>query len=435
MSWITATSSTRRILHSESISTVAGCMLSYSIRLAPELLHTMLATLWPSFGIWRAVAEQANKDLAKSEFTARFSIGIDIGRCVAINNGSRLEQEPMFLGSAANHAAKLAESDQPGIFLSDRVLARLGLQRPGMHESLRSVDEAVVNQVIARRDVGTLSDPVTSPLARNPEKLVEIWQDEISKTEVPDPTIPRFKFYHKEPPLNEIKYPDLSPSNSIRMPLVSVFADLSGYTRYIDSAIEAGRIGDAVRALYVIRAEFQNVVERDFGGRKVRFIGDCIHALLAEGTRTETDDRESVIKSFECAGGLRSSFKICQNELSNLEILGLAIGIEYGPTPVTRVGIRGVRSVRLASSVATTVSEQMQRDCGDNETKFGPSAMAVIPAALHDLADGSGVAHDVTYDDVAVSLSAMHTPNLAPPYSRVHTPAHTGASRAHFRRV
>ena len=341
----------------------------------------------------------------------------------------------MFLGSAANHAAKLADGPQPGIFMSDRVRAILGFQRLGALESVRSIDDAVINQVIARRDEGTSSVELELAFTKSVEDIVESWRTDISNAEVPDPTIPRFTFHHREPPLSGIDYANLSPSNSIRMPLASVFADLSGYTSYIDNGIADGSISEAIRALYVIRAELQNVVEEDFNGRKVRFIGDCIHALLAEGTKTETDDRSSVVQSFKCAGGLRSSFRICQDELSGLETLGLTIGIEYGPTPVSRIGIRGVRSVRLASSVATATSEQMQRDCGDNDTKFGPAAMAVIPVALNDLANASGIAATLTYDDVVLSLSAQHTPEPAPRYGRAHTRTGTTVARAHFKRA
>lgn len=219
------------------------------------------------------------------------------------------------------------------------------------------------------------------------------------------------------------------------MPLVSVFADLSGYTKYVDAAIASGRIGEAIRALYVIREELQNVVEEDFDGRKVRFIGDCIHALLAVGTRTKTDDRKSVIQSFECAGGLRSSFLICQEELTGLEALGLTIGIEYGWTPVSRIGIHGVRSVRLASSGATATSEQMQRDCGDNEVKFGPNAMTLIPAAYHDLANASGVAAALTYDDVLLCFAPQTAPAATPRHARAHTPPDGTVARAHFKTV
>lgn len=384
---------------------------------------------------FQIVADRANSELANSALTARFRIGIDAGTCVAINNGTGIEQEPMFLGSSANYAAKLAEGDQPGIFLSDRVRSLVGLRGLGALESAHSLDEASIHQVIAGRDDDWPSAPLETSHAASTETIVETWREEIAKAEVIDPTIPKFSFHHKEPPLSDIDYRDLSPSNSIRMPLVSVFADLSGYTKYIDTAIANGSIGEAIRALYVIREELQNVVEDDFGGRKVRFIGDCIHALVAEGTRTETDDRKSVIQSFECAGGLRSSFLICQEQLAGLETLGLTIGIEYGWTPVSRIGIRGIRSVRLASSGATAASEQMQRDCGDNEVKFGPNAMALIPAAYHDLANTYGVAAALTYDDVLLCAARPTAHTATPRPARAHTPTQGNVARAHFTTV
>ena len=343
-----------------------------------EVTQENMAEAFAFIRDFQAVADKANRELAGSEFTARFRIGVDVGRCVAINNGTGFEQEPMFLGSAANHAAKLADGDQPGIYLSDRARALMGLPKLGIFQEGRSaVDTVFVQQVLAEHDGATVAARLTTGRPSSPDELVEAWRRDISSKKVDDPKTLRFAFHHKEPPLSEIKYPDLSPSNSIRMPLVSVFADLSGFTAYVDAAIASGNIGDAVRALYVIREEFQNVVEDDFDGRKVRFIGDCIHALLAEGNDTQTDEKKSVAEGFSCACGLQSSFGVCRQELQGIGALGLAIGIELGPTPISRIGIRGERSVRLASSVATTVSERMQKDCGGGKVKLGPRALRI----------------------------------------------------------
>ena len=363
---------------------------------------------------FRAVAEKANQALANSELTARFRIGIDAGPCVAINNGTGLEQEPMFLGSAANHAAKLAEGDQPGIYLSDRVRALLKLPEMGALEGYQSLEEGTFAQLAATRASAIGAAFSSSELSATAEQFVDAWKNEIIAMRALDFSVPNFSFHYHKPPLRGIDYSALSPSNSIRMGLISMLADLSGYTSFIDDAIGSKDIAHAVRSLYVIRDEFQNVVEDDFGGRKVRFIGDSIHALLAKGSATETSSSESVIQSFLCAGGLRSSFEVCQAELTNLESLGLAIGFEYGPTPVSRVGIRGKRSVRLASSVASATSEKMQRECGDNGVKLGPNALHAVPSALKDLTDATGAASGVTYDDVATCLSLRKMPVVAP---------------------
>lgn len=100
------------------------------------------------------------------------------------------------------------------------------------------------------------------------------------------------------------------------MPLMSMFADLDGYTAYIDQAAANRTVADAVRALHVIRSELQSTLEDDFGGRKVRFIGDCMHGMLAEGTSTAVNAASSIRSAVRCAGGLRSSFDLCQADVA-----------------------------------------------------------------------------------------------------------------------
>lgn len=378
---------------------------------------------------FRAVAEQANEELADSELDALFRIGVDIGPCVAINNGNGLEQEPMFLGSAANHAAKLAYGDEPGIFLSDRARAALDQPQVGPLETLMKLDEAVFSNIINIRDEVIAS----AGASRVPEVILREWRGEILTKSVSDPTDPEFRFHYKEPPLKDIAFADLMPSNSIRMGLASLFADLFGYTDFLDNAIAHGAVADAVKALYVVRQELQNVVEEDFGGRKVRFIGDCIHGLVAEGSSTEADAAKTVSMSLACAGALRSSFNICKSELNGIDELGLTIGIEFGPTPVTRIGIRGVRSVRSASSIATAASEKAQRGCDDEQTRLGPEAQKLLPVALEDIVDADGTAHALTYDDVVTGIAANDTVPTAPAYHRAHSSEQVEIPRAHFR--
>lgn len=382
---------------------------------------------------FQAVAEQASRELANGEFSAKFRVGIDVGPCVAINNGNGLEQEPMFLGSAANHAAKLAEGAESGIFVSDRVRALLGLPEGGLFGTPQMLDEAVVGNAMLKYQDTLSSIREQTGTIRTADKIIEDWRAQIKSKSVPNPTNPNFLFHHKEPPLSDIKYSDLSPSKSIRIELVSLFADLSGFTAYVDAAISNNDISDAVCALYVIRQELQNVVEEDFDGRKVRFIGDCIHAIIAEGTKTETDDVKSVEKSIACAGGLFRSFKICREELTGTESLGLAVGIEYGATPVSRIGIRGERSVRIASSKATAVSEKMQSDCENNGLKVGPNALTIMPPMLYDLIEEDGYTSSIDYDDVVVTMSSQAPAHPAPAVAR----AHTGADRprAHFKKA
>jgi class 3 adenylate cyclase len=53
--------------------------------------------------------ETASQTIGNGEFATRIRIGIDSGMAVAVNSGRGSEPEPLFLGSPANYAAKLAE--------------------------------------------------------------------------------------------------------------------------------------------------------------------------------------------------------------------------------------------------------------------------------------------------------------------------------------
>ena len=76
----------------------------------------------------------------------------------------------------------------------------------------------------------------------------------------------------------------------------------------------------------------------------MRFIGDCIQGVIAEGARQD-DGPGSVRQSVICASGMRSSFSLAQQILGTINKLDLAIGIEYGAVPLTRIGNRGTESV------------------------------------------------------------------------------------------
>ncbi|MEP9358083.1 hypothetical protein [Sphingomonas sp. KR3-1] len=349
-------------------------------------------------GLAGAAGQEFLRDL---NLRPRFRIGIDIGPCVAINSGRSDEREPMFIGSAANHAAKLAQGKEEGIFLSDRVRAAFGMRRATTLMEERSI--AANGFELARLRAGSSAVRDITELTRG---RLEKWREDLrgSGSAVLSPGA--FGFHHHTPPLRSIDYAVLAPANSIRMPLVSIFADLDRYTAYIDACMASGRLAEAVRLLHILRSEFNAVLQEDFSGRKVRFIGDSIHGLIADGTARHTDEAQSVTLAARCAGALRSSFKLCQLLVPGASKLGLAIGFELGWTPISRIGIRGDRAVRTASSLAVRASEQCQRDCGATETKIGPTAYAQATPAVRRLFQSGQVADDLVFDDVETQVNA-----------------------------
>lgn len=65
--------------------------------------------------------EEVGRITEGGRYSTRIRIGLDSGAAVAVNSGTKDEREPLFLGAPANYAAKLAEGDEEGVFMSNRV--------------------------------------------------------------------------------------------------------------------------------------------------------------------------------------------------------------------------------------------------------------------------------------------------------------------------
>jgi class 3 adenylate cyclase len=344
--------------------------------------------------------ERAGQRFSGGQYSTRVRIGIDSGRAVAVNSGRGSEPEPLFLGNPANNAAKLAEGDQEGIYLSDRI--RRELDMPPLDEGLaaRVVD-------YARRDYASASAPLIESLRASDDQVERAVEGALKSYQAALGAVTEFTFRRHTPPLRTIDFAELSPSNSVRMGLLSIFADIDQFTNYVNACLQDGRVAEMVSNLHVIRHELAATLKEDFDGRKVRFIGDCIHGLVAEGTRHETDCPSSVEAAVGAAAGMRSSFELCQEVLPNIRALGLAVGIEFGTTPITRLGIRGDRSVRAAVSKAVTASEELQSRCTEgDETRMGPRALQHASAGIQRLFLDDGTAYGLDYESFSQHLSA-----------------------------
>ena len=341
-------------------------------------------------------------------FKTGVCIGIDSGPAVAIDSGRRGEREPLFIGSPANHAAKLADGTDEGLNLSLRAASAIGQATEPFAKSV------FLNEEVQRRYLG---DEITTAGVRQTanERLEKAYSAVLESLDArikSDSGEAVFRFHHKEPPLKDLVYSDHPPSNAIRMELASIFADVDNFTTYIDNAIATGGIAEAVANLHVIRAEMGAVLRDDFGGRKVRYIGDCVHGLLAEGSKTETNAMDTMKKSVDASAGLRSSFELCREMLPGIEDLGLAIGIDYGTTPICRLGLRGDASVRAAASRATCVSEQEQRLCNGIETKLGESAFKNSPANIREAFGSERIIQNLNAHTAEIMLGVMSSPYI-----------------------
>lgn len=166
---------------------------------------------------------------------------------------------------------------------------------------------------------------------------------------------------------------------------------------------------DVVRTLAVVREELDHVLTSDFEGRRIRFIGDCIHGLMCEGTAQTTDTVATISDAALCVGALRSSFELAlemlQEEAVETGSLGLAIGFEYGPTATTRLGMKGSRT-RCSVSRAVRASEKRQLVCDGTQSAIGEVAYKSASEGVRKLFGANRITSNLDYAEVVEALAA-----------------------------
>jgi len=332
-------------------------------------IHRAVATAQLIIDVLAQTGEDGNDPLP----AAKVRVGIDSGEALAVNNGRRGNREPLFLGEPANLAAKRAGGgSKAGIFLTNNARSEVGW------DEVDDVDTTALAkwQVKESQDEANLS--VTA------DDVLDEWESDLEKN-----PIGSIEFYRHTPPFQNLDLEVLTPKNSRRQESTSIYADIDGFTSYVSARIDDDESAkDVVRALHVLRAELDAVLYSDFAGRKIRFIGDCLHGVLVEGTTMTTDDDETAKNALLCAAALRSSFELALEILEEEDIdvdgLGIQIGLEHGPTAITRLGVKG-EMIRCCISRAVLRSEDEQLRCRGDETAIGPAINGYAPAAFKSL--------------------------------------------------
>lgn len=322
---------------------------------------------------------------------AKVRVGIDTGEALAVNNGRRGGREPLFLGEPANRAAKLSGGGSKiGIFLTNKARQAIGLTAV-VKPAETALTRSEIEECEEKADLGVSKDSV-----------VEEWRQDLKKN-----PIGSFNFSRHTPPLRTLDIAALTPANSRRQEAVSNYADIDGFTAFVAKHIDTAP-EDVVRVFHVVRAELDRVLTSDFDGRRIRFIGDCLHGLLCEGTAHQTYETETVSTATLCAGALRSSFELALEKLTEKGIvidgLGLAIGFELGPMTVTRLGMQGDR-VRCSVSRGVLASESEQTRCTGIETAIGRSAYDAGTRAVQDLFGATRKVANLDYNEAVEALA------------------------------
>ena len=295
--------------------------------------------------------------------------GSDIGDAIGTRDGMKGDRELLFIGTPANHAAKVIRNSR-----ELRITQRLYDNLP---DELQQICEASDD---GNYTVGTISDENFSDIL---EALEVSWNSKESSERIEDDK----KLF----PLNGIDYSEaevsidfdsLGPGNNKRVLAASIFADVDGFTKYVDAAKSDEDKEAAIRVLHVIRREMASVVKHDFSGIRVQYQGDRVQALF----HLPKDDAEKFVdKAVRAAIGLQSSMEhTIKSCLPEAAALGLAVGVDFGVTLASSLGTRGNRD-RICIGTAVENAAKVQEMCHGTEIGISSRAQSVLEQSMQKL--------------------------------------------------
>ena len=315
--------------------------------------------------------------------------GADLGSVIGTSNGINGDRELLFLGAPANYAAKIIDT-AGHLRLTQRIYDALSND---------------LKRICA--DVGGGLYQVIPIKSADLDALLKahglIWRRDVSARNIEDD---KRRF-----PLKDIAYSSaevpidldaLSITNNKRVLATSIFADVSGFTKYIDAAQSAPEKITALRVLHAVRKELARVIKYDFGGLRIQYQGDRVQGLFHL-----PQDNEAAIakKAVETAVGLQSSMeqtlKACLPEASTLR---LAVGVDMGITLVSKLGARGQRD-RICLGEAVEDAARYEEHCTGGQIGVSKRIHDALPDCLrnhftYSIAAQCFVATDLTVDKV-----------------------------------
>lgn len=293
--------------------------------------------------------------------------GADIGSAIGTRNGQKADRELLFIGAPANRAAK--------IIRGNGYLRITDLLRDSLPKSLQERCEAVGDG----NDYRIL--PVEGDDLRElAEEHGHSWDAEKSEERVEDDK--------KAFPLKDIEYScateridfdELGIRNNKRVNGASSFADVSGFTAYVEAAADRDAQRSALRGFHAIRREMATVIKSDFAGVRVQYQGDRVQGLF----HVPKDEHAAVsLEAVESAAGLHASMELTLKEaLPDAKPLHLAIGIDRGNTLASKLGTRGHRD-RICLGHAVEQAAEHEERCNAGETGIGEAIYKFLPEAI-----------------------------------------------------
>lgn len=326
----------------------------------------------------------------------------DIGDTIGTQNGVEGDRELLFLGGPANKAAKTL-----GGAGTDRLTK---IVFDALPEDLQALcvetDDASV-YLLAGVSQGDLDDLcATYGIA---------WNREQSEARIAEDK--------KSFPLCDIEIESaetlidldlLGIRKNKRVLAASAFADLTGFTAYIERADTADKQKEALRVLHAVRKEFSRVLTDDFNGVRIQYQGDRVQAIF----HLPKDKEEAISrKAVDACAGIQSSMETTlKDKLPEASDLHVAVGVDTALTLASRLGTRGARDpICLGASVQNAA--RIEEAVDGKETGVSSAVHVSLPDEHQELfvwraTAQAYVASTLTVDKLerAAEASKMFTP-------------------------
>ena len=334
-------------LYQQEVHRIVELFAGYQVHFQGPKLH---AVLYQPLGERTAIAVRAIllplvlNDFVHSVFHRVFpryqiltlASGADLGKTIVTANGQRNDRELLFIGSPANYAAKIITNTQQWPRFTEHI-------HDALPKTLKDLCVPVKERGSVPINVYELPLVDRSIFERLLHDYEIPWKPDISArilTQVKKEISLERITHRSEHQLIDLE--ELGIYNNRRVLAASLFADVSGFTKYVEQHEQTEGQETAIRVLHAIRREMSRVVQDDYGGLRVQFQGDRVQALfhLPRG-----DWRGIARQAVGAAIGLQASMertlKACLHEQA--ASLHLAIGIDMGATLVSRLGVRAYR--------------------------------------------------------------------------------------------
>lgn len=330
--------------------------------------------------------------------------GADIGSVIGTRNGPKADRELLFIGSAANRAAKIIRG-HGYLRVSDRLYDVLP----------RTLQERC--KVVADRGDYRIELVEGEALSELVEEHGHTWNPKQSAERVEADKIAfPLKDIEYSSAVERIDFDQLSIRNNKKADAASVFADVSGFTAYVESAGNRNEQRAALRVFHAIRKELATVTKSDFSGVRVQFQGDRLQGLF----HLPKDDHAAISQdAVESAAGLHASMELTLKEaLPEASPLHLAIGIDRGATLASKLGTRGHRDRICLGHYVEEAAEHEER-CNAGETGIGETIHKHLPKEVQDVFAWSDDARCYVANGLTVQkLARLHR---AAAYERAET--------------